>query len=289
MLKLLEKSELNQYIDLIYSLVIQPESTSYPVYYDGIKTKDEFIRRSYAAYDYPDEEEILVYIEGSEIKGWIHYSYIEDENYLSTISFAIEENFSQAFEEFLNYINNKCPQAEIYIGIPTENISAINSLDKHEFKLAEEAWNDVFHFENFKSEPFSEENIIEITSENFDYFAQIHELNQNEMYWTNERLARDIDNWQILVYLKDGKPLAAIYASIYNGKKMAEIFGIDFFDKKYNEIYFENLLKRKLCNLNKMKVEHLVFFNSDESQKLVLESGFNCIGKYRLYTKKFEM
>ena len=103
MLRVCREKEFYQYADLAYELAIDKTRSAYPSYSDGIKTKAMFLTRSKKAFT-RDNEEILLFEDEGIIKGWIHYYWLADDKYISTVSFNIANHFARALDEFIKLL-----------------------------------------------------------------------------------------------------------------------------------------------------------------------------------------
>jgi len=66
-------------------------------------------------------------------------------------------------------------------------------------------------------------NATRITEENFATFAAYHDKQSPDMYWTSERIARDLSRWGIFALLQDGQIADYILLSMWHPDE-AEIF-----------------------------------------------------------------
>ena len=281
MLQRITKSTWEKYIDYAYELALQPAKTSYPVYYDGIKTREDFVRRTEKAFSI-EGEEILLYMEEDKVCGWIHYYYLKEDNYLSTVSMVFSDHMEQGLEEFLAYASSKYPDSEIWLGFPEENQQALSYLAEKGFELLEESYNDVLFLDNYR-EGENTEGIVQVTEENFPLFAQLHSQFDSDMYWNSERLRQSLEQWMIYLYEKKNVLQGAIYC--IKGE-LAEIFGVDYADGVYSPEVFCALTEAVLNACKARQVKHLVFFNDEESQADALACGFSCVGKYVLMVRR---
>lgn len=281
MLQKITEDTWKEYVDYAYELSLQPAKTSYPVYYDGIKTKEDFVRRTEKAFSY-EEEEILLYEEDEKPCGWIHYYYLREDNYLSTVSMSFSAHMERGLEEFLAYVGGKYPGCEIWLGFPEENSRALSYLSENGFRREEESYNDVFCLDSYSGGEDAD-GIVRVTEENFPLFAELHARYDSQMYWNSERLLRKLDQWMIFLYCEEHVPRGAIYCT---GDEMAEIFGVDFVDGVYRPEVFRILVEAMLNACKARQTKHLVFFNEQESQSDALAAGFHCVGKYVLLVRK---
>lgn len=280
MLRKITRDIWKEYVDYAYELALQPARTSYPVYYDGIKTKEDFISQTEKAFD-REEDEILLYVEGDEPCGWIHCYYLREDNYFSTVSMSFSAHMEQGLAEFLAYADSRYPGCGIWLGFPEENSQALSYLSENGFRREEESYNDIFSLGDYHGGEVAD-GIVRVTKENFPLFAELHARYEDQMYWNNERLLRKLDQWMIFLYCEKHIPQGAIYCT---GDEMAEIFNVDFAGGTYCPEVFHILVEAVLNACKARRTKHLVFFNEQESQPDALAAGFHCVGKYVLMVR----
>ena len=76
MLRLIKEAEFDLYIDFAYELALDPARSGYPVYYDGMKTREDFVSRTRKALERPGED-VLLFFEGGEVEGLIAFEHLE--------------------------------------------------------------------------------------------------------------------------------------------------------------------------------------------------------------------
>lgn len=275
MLKRINEKEFNDYIDFAYTLAMNKEKCCYPIYYDGIKTKDDFYNGEKESFK-SDDSEILLYIENNTIEGWINYYFIEEDKYIQISTFSINKNTNLALDEFIQYINNKFHGYELYLGFPEDNKEAINYLSS-KAELIESSFNNILNLKDIKTIS-SKENIIKINKDNYHYFKNIH--TDLDLYWTAERIYNKLDKWDIYVKVLNDTPVSAIFAT--KGKDdFCEIFG--YYLEKNNKDSLKELLETVILNTSS-KNKHIIFFeDSSDNEKIIEKIGFTCIGKYLCY------
>lgn len=62
MLRIATEEEITQYADIAYELAMDPTRCGYPVYYDGMKTKEEFISKLWRSLREPNREPAALYL-----------------------------------------------------------------------------------------------------------------------------------------------------------------------------------------------------------------------------------
>ncbi len=280
MLRKLKSEEFDKYVLWAYELSIKPEKSSFPSYCDGIKTKEDFVNKAKKSFNSNDCE-ILLYEESGTVFGYIDYYVIETENYVSFNVINFENYAEKGLREVIDYIKNKHKVSIIDFGLNKKNISATKFLEKITNTKFESFVNTISteDFDFFAED----ENIVRVTDKNFNDFKSIHDKNI-DMYWNSERLYEELykEKWNIYMYYKNSKPLAAIYF-VYT-PIMAEIFGMDFCDDSLNEYIFKKLIMKAFNETKRKKIKYITMFCDTEPEKCLLEElGMKCNLEYVNY------
>ena len=285
MLRVCSQEDFKQYAELAYQLALDPTKSGYPTYTDGIKTKEDFYKNSEKAFA-SDEDEILLFEYEGVVEGWIHYYWMPNDRYLSTMSFLIDSHTEQAMQEFLSYVQERFSGYDVFLGYPTDNQKAIDFLASHGFECIEESNNNTAFLDHYQ--PIAQSNdIVRITKENFDYFRTLHDQIEGYMYWDSDRLYYKLDRWVIFVKLQDNVPLGAIYYTTYNEHHL-EIFGFDGKDNRLDADVFRDLLIKVLNNAKESGGKYVTFFCEDEELPIVTELSFRFISRYVGYQKRLD-
>lgn len=273
MLKKISRQEYNKYIDYIYGLSADISCSAFPIYADGVKTKELFLSKSKKGLDGKGEE-ILLYERDGKVCGWIHYYFIESDKYLGISSMLTEKGFGDALAELFQYWSERYKGFSWCFYLPSENREALDFMAKNGFEIASRDIVDVLLFKNYT--PINQAaNVIAINSGNFELFSDIHRQCDSGMYWNSERIEKNLDRWRIFAYIEEGKCIGTLYY-VCAGKDL-EIFGIDYADQRYNPYVTEQLL---ICGLNKAKeteAESMYFFNDEETHIIAEKLGFKRI------------
>ena len=270
------KEDIEQYMDFAYSLAMDQTKSGYPLWSDGISTKEEFVDRVWKSYEREDRDILLFVVDGA-VEGWIQFFYWEEDRYLQTNGFLINSHTEQALTEFLEYAGAHYAGYDLYLGFPKRNTAAIVAMQKRNCRLLDECYHDIYIFDGsaIKAEMYG---IVRVTESNFSEFRKIHQSDP-ETYWNSERIFRTLDEW--LIYLKYQDNAVAGYVCVRNG----EIFSLGYPDNKFDKSVYMALVKIILRDLQASGYKRLIFFNDEESQSAALELGFSCVSKYVLYIK----
>lgn len=283
MLRVLKQEEFEQYVEFAFSLALDLTKSGYPTYADGIKTKEDFIRTAKKALEKENEEILLFSLDG-EVKGWIHYYFLPEDNYLSPESFLTESSPEAAVEEFICYVSEKYPGADLYMGFPKENERVVMYLETDGFRQLEYSYPHVLHLEEYSCRKVPEQ-AVRVTKETYAAFAQIHDTQAGEMYWNSERIQKTLDDWSIYAYNENGMTLGALYC--LDEGRMLEIFGIDFREGIVREDCYRALMAACLNEAKQRGDKHLTYFAEEEKETAILrEFGFHGIGTYVCYIKR---
>lgn len=283
MLRSLNESEFDRYIDFAYELALDPTRSGYPTYADGIKTKADFIEHSRRALT-DERDGILLYERNGIVCGWIQYFTEPDEKYMQTDAFNIESGTRDALHEFIAFAHERFPGFDLHLGFPEENTEAVSELEALGFERIEESYNNTLDYESYELRP-EDEQVVEITRDNYPLFAALHTQYDDYMYWTAKRILAKLDDWKIFAYFDGEKALGAVY--FRPGPELtSEIFGIDFDGGIYNGEIFRLLLASALNNDKKRGAKHMIFFCEEQEQEDALAAGFRLVGKYVCFKAK---
>ncbi len=282
MLVPLKESDFAVFVEQAYEMALIPEITSYPVYYDGIKTKEDYIERAGKAFG-RDDESILLFYKEDIFCGWIHYYYLADDQYLDTVSLSARTGTEQMLGEFLDFVEGQYPDAMICLGFPQENVTALTYLQSRGFVIGEQSWNMALHLSGTQYMRSRADSILRIDKENYSLFQGIHSQCDGDMYWDTEHIFKDLDNWMVFVALWQGRPAGAVYC---RKGSMAEIFGIDFVDGIYVPDVQKELLNVVISACCEDGSRDIVYFCGDIEKSALMDAGFYCIGKYIMVERR---
>lgn len=280
MLRFCTKTELEQYMGFAFQLAMDPTTSGYPTYCDGVKTKDMFIERTRKAYR-RETEQILLFELNSKAYGLIHFYWIPDDHYLATCLFLTSRETELALSEFLDYATEQFHGYDLYMGFPADNLAAVNYLAGHGFECIENDFNHTSCLDHVGSIP-NNHDIIRVSKENYRLFQMLHSQIDGDMYWNSERICANLDQWVILLKQKDGKPQGAVY---YLDEKDGwfEIFGIDIDRCAFQPALYKELLNAALQDAKRRGGKVMSFFCEEEYENVVRECGIDCVGRYLCY------
>lgn len=282
MLKTCTKLDYQTYVDFIYQLSLDQTKSGYPTYCDGIKTKEMFLERSKKAFSRKNEEILLFEYDG-KVEGWIHYYWLVEDFYLSTVSFNISTHIKLAIQEFLTLAHEKFTGYDLFLGFPFVNKNAIDFLSTNGFSCIEQSYNNTFFLNKYESTKTSEQ-VIRITKDNFTLFSSLHCQFESDMYWTADKIYADMNNWIIYVKIASDKAVGSVYYMTADDG-WYEIFGIDQSENVFNPITFSELVEKALGTAKALDGKYMTFFCNEQEQEIVSKLGFKTVGKYFCFKK----
>ena len=272
MLRKITEHEFEQYIEFAYELAMDLSKASFPIYNDGIKTKELFWEKSRKGLD-SEEEEILLYLRDGVVEGWIHFYVIKEDQYIGPQNILVNHGYQEALKELLTYWNENYSGYEWNIYLPNQNKEALSFMKQNGYEILEENVVDVMLFDQYTiREEF--ESVVKVTKENFEWFRQLHVPVEDDMYWTSSRIYETLGEWSIYAYVKDSICLATIYNHV-SPKRHDEIVGVDWKNDWIESEILEALLVTCLNASKRSGAYSMYYFNDLESHKVAKTLGFN--------------
>lgn len=269
------RADIERRMDFAYSLALDQTRSGYPLFSDGISTKEQFVSHVWRSYESPDRD-ILLFESNGAVEGWIQFFYLEEDRYLQTNGFLISRNTEQALVEFMDYARARFAGYDLYWGFPKRNARAISFLQKTGCRLIEASYHDVFVFDGHPLPP-QPAGLVRVTQSNFSEFHQIYHVD-SDTYWNAERILSTLSEWTIYLQYRDDAPVGYVCA------KDGEIFSLGYRDGVFDPRVYRALVTAILHDL-RPSGSPLVFFNDEESQSAALEIGFSCVGEYILHVQ----
>lgn len=282
MLRIIDKNEFDGYVDRAYALTQDFASASYPLFNDGIKTKDDFVCGTGFAF-VGDDEKMLAFERGGEVRGFIQYMYDGETNGVSTYLCPCDGCYFEMLTEFIRFVGERYGAASVALGFPEENKSAVQAVKALGFALEEESVNTVLDVVGREFAP-PLESVRAINGGDFAEFGRLHDKEADGMYWTADRIARAADKWSVYGYYDGGKLIGAAYA--LDEGSLREIFGIDFDGERNADIAAE-LIRALACDARNAGKGHIVYFCDDEEfESTAKPLGFRRVGKYLYFVRR---
>ncbi|MDE5802691.1 MAG: GNAT family N-acetyltransferase [Lachnospiraceae bacterium] len=284
MLRKAALQDIAEYGDFAYRLALDQTKSCYPIYADGIKSKEDFIADAENGVT-KENSELLLFLSDGIVEGFIKYEWLAEDNYLQLTMCNIREGTTQALTELLSLLNERFSGYTLYFGFPEANTDAVRFLSENGFTCLEESWNHSFFFDDYTL--LSEDkNAVLINRENFDDFRTVYQPDA-ETYWNCDRILECLEDWTIFVYYQDGTPVGTIYLQGSGGYYAGyyEIFGISFADDKYRENACHALLTAALNHCKRNGAKYMTFLCEEIFQKILQKLGFHFVGKYICYIR----
>ena len=277
MLRLIKEAEFDLYIDFAYELALDPARSGYHVYYDGMKTREDFVSRTRKALERPGED-VLLFFEGGEVEGLIAFEHLEADRYLHANVFNIRRDTAAALAEFVDYCRERWPGFTLDLGFPAENVEALDWLDEQGIPCNERSWNFLLNLDRYEPLP-KPDRVKRVGAENFEEFAAVHRQIQGDMFWNCERVRSTLDDWAIFV---TGEGAAGEVLMTLDNSPHQEIFALEFVDEQYHSEGFRALLTAALNLLKAHGTKWLTFFVDEgcPQGELLKALGFRLVGTF---------
>lgn len=270
MLRKISHNEFERYAEYAYSLAMDLSCSGFPVYTDGVKTRETFYNRSKKGLERANEE-ILLYEKDGEVQGWIHYYFLEEDKYIGVCSMLIKTGYGHALEELLEYWRIRLRGYTWSLYFPEENTDAITYLKEYGHQEIGQEIVEVLLFEDYT--PAAESTaVISVNADNYEIFQEIHNKYDKDMYWTSQRILECLDEWEIFAYLENNECRGVIY---HNGKGQdnLEIFGIDCGVPSVAEALLVSCLNKAKAE----KAKSMYFFTEEAYRDMAEKTGFHCV------------
>lgn len=121
--------------------------------------------------------------------------------------------------------------------------------------------------------------VEQVTDKSFGEFATIHDKRRTDMYWTGERLLRELSNWGIFC-LRSGGQISDYLIMSMRHVTQAEIFCVEASDINRRKNLITFAAKYAFDN---GKSEVLYMVDNDEERALASSVGFTVTGFYKGY------
>jgi hypothetical protein len=287
MLRKMRSEEMEDSLAYAYALAQNPQQSSFPIYTDGIKTREDFaevLKRDASG----SCGEVLVYEEQGIRKGLIAYYWDDAERYLSFNIFNVEAGYGRAIPEVYRYACGRFPGFTIDFGFPTVNTEALSALSGLGLRKIEQSFVNVMLFADYEKQAEAA-GIVPVTMENFALFQELHDPIAADMYWNSERIRAQlsgspVNTWHVLLAMRGNQAQACIYFVFLQKIKMMEIFGIDFRDRHMEPGILQGLLASALNEAKDAGMKSIYYFtDSAEEQKIVEALGLKHISDYSAY------
>lgn len=245
-------NEESDIIDFVLSKSVDSITASYIRMYtnaDVIKTMDQQISNA--------DGELFGIYEGNKLFGVVSYFWIVTEEYMQTTIFLIEGRYDEVAAFAIKHMKNGRENYKLFIGMPAENIEAIDFLSKAG-KLSENSMN--FILESYEAKYIQNDKVIKIECHNFPDFELFYEKYaiKYEMYWSSKNIFLEIDRFDIFAYVDQGEIIGCIFSK--KGKTNQEIYGlfIDYEDSRIYKSLLSELLHCIKVNSESLRVTYFI-------------------------------
>jgi len=280
LLRELNQEEIPTAVDLTWQLFNDPANRSYPLFHSQGEITTEYASRL--------EERnaaLLGCFRQRRLIGLLCYFFHPGEQYLQTTAFTIAEDYDTVASTFVKYLGANFGGYDIYVGVTAENTCAAEALQSNGYELIEASLDMRLGRSQFIDQYSSSHEIVRIDRTGLEEYAGFHMTHFGDIYWTIERLRKNIDQWTILALKTEGKINGGIF--LRSDASGAEIFGMAS-AASAGEHAASALLSQALRTVfdENPNVDEVVFFTDEDdrfNQRAALSNGFRCHSRYRCY------
>lgn len=284
MLRLMEEGEWPRYADHAWHLAQELQTSSFPTYLDGIKTRDDFEKRVRAGFS-DSRDAVMVYQADGIVRGYLHAYHLPKENYASACLFLTENGWQgDMLSELVLWAREKWPGAQLDLGFPTENREACEAVAASGFEPLETSEVCTLRFDGYVSRAAAEGVRRMSSSQDEASFACLHRM--PDMFWTAERVLANKANWLVYLHRGDDGDDAALLCR--KDEAMPEIFGVFYADAFQRDVCCA-LYTACLNDLKAAGCGNLVVMIEDRDEvEAICTLGFERRMGYSAYRKRLQ-
>ena len=280
LLRELNQDEIPTAVELTWQLFSDPANRSYPLFH----SQDD-MRTEYASRLQEQNAALLGCFRERRLIGLLCYFFHPGEHYLQTTALAVAEDCDTVASELLKCLSASFKGYEICVGITAENTCVAEALQSNGYELIEVSLDMRLGRSQFIDQYSSNHEIARIDRTDLEEYAGFHTTHFSDIYWSIERLRRNVDQWAIFALKTEGKISGGIFLRADAGG--AEIFGMAFEDSA-DDHAASALLSKALRTVfdENPDVDEVVFFTDEDdrfNQRAALSNGFRCHSRYRCY------
>ncbi len=264
-----------QHADAAWRLAQSLNTSSFPTYLDGCKTRDDFEAQVRSTFT-DSNKALFMYEEDGTARGWIQAFSVPEEQYAQISLFLTEDGWqAPALNAFLTWAKWEWPGMQLDVGFPAENTRACEWLSSHGFERMESSV--LWMRRGLETAKLPNTPGVRPMGEMDEpLFRRLH--CDETVYWTAQRVLEEKHLWHVYLYGQTAALLAT------RGTPMAEIFGIDFAGPDDPAAYVA-LLTACLRGAQADGAAHVCFLEEQDGNEPALgELGFQKICRYEGYT-----
>lgn len=275
MLTPLKRAQFAQYAEFAYQLSLDPARSCYPAYFDGVKTRDDFLRAAREALE-SETAQILLFTQNGRVQGWLQYFWTADERYLQLTVCSVAAGTAAALAEFLLYARRRFAGFSCVCGFAEENTQALAALQEAGFSCIERLCNNACVLARLP-ERFPCPPLVRVTRENFDRFRALHAPAEGELYWTSDRILQTLERWQILLLEDGGADVGAVYMAAE--ESVWELYGAEAVPGAPDAVYAA-LLAGALRHAKRQGARYVTYLCEPAREAQAQAAGFTRVGGY---------
>lgn len=273
MIRKCDKNTFVAYAEYFYQLAQNKKNAAFPLYCDGVKTKEDYLKTVYQSFEREDED-LLIYEKDGKVQGLFQIFFIQEDRY-SGVQFAVVNgDFAEALQELLKIIGEKYNGFTFNVYLPEENESGISFFKMKGYEAETEESVFVRSLKNYCSVEYKND-VVQIGADNFYIFEKVHKRFEDGMYWTSDRIYRCLKDWEIFA-----KDQGVVFFN--RRSEDAEIFGLEITGK--NTTVAEDLLRAALDSAKNLGARSMYYFSEKSFETAAVNAGFEKLADAYFYT-----
>lgn len=273
MIRTCDKNTFDAYADYFYQLAQNKKNAAFPLYCDGVKTKEDYLKTVYQSFEREDED-LLIYEKDGKVQGLFQIFFIQEDRY-SGVQFAVVNgDFAEALQELLKIISEKYNGFTFNVYFSEENESGISFFKMKGYEAETEESVFVRSLKNYCSVEYKND-VVQIGADNFYIFEKVHKRFEDGMYWTSDRIYRCLKDWEIFA-----KDQGVVFFN--RRSEDAEIFGLEITGK--NTTVAEDLLRAALDSAKNLGARSMYYFSEKSFETAAVNAGFEKLADAYFYT-----
>lgn len=283
MIRRLQESEAAAAAKFAWALCGDPKTRSYPLY----PTESQLLRE-FEKCTRQNDCGLLGCFEENFLTGVLSYFAISKDCYLQTTGlYAGSAHPAAVLNALLEAMERGRETLEKFVGVTEQNTLAAEVLIVRGYQIADASREYRTPVRNFHPAGNSAA-VVTVSKENWQPYAEFHDAQFPEIYWSSTRLLEDLDNWVILALPCGDSVEAGLFAKVCGkcgNRELAEIFGFSAPDDAAALPLLAGLA-RELADDSAVE-EVAYFYDGGEAwgAKMLTDAGFTLRSSYRCWKK----
>jgi N-acetylglutamate synthase-like GNAT family acetyltransferase len=277
------QDRLEEVCKYVYELNKNKENQCRPFKSDVILAE---IYEKFANLVFNDNDKLLISVNDDlTINGVLGLFTELDESFLQAFCGVYAHNdYMKVGNEFISFLEKKYSGMNMMFAFPKENEQGISLMNKHKFNKIEDAV--IYELTSFINASTQDRNIINNNMISREKVIQFYKEQQEDVYWTIDKILFDESKWVIKHYVEDNQILGSAYCRIYNSYS-AEIFGMLSVDNLRKNVIEKSLVEQISIECQERGIANVTFFSDLSRHSEIAEKiGFIEVDSHLTFERK---